>query len=80
MGFLPPKDVQRKKPEGHPERLTKEAVHIVNLSRGPEDSDLNAKSEWGQARIPKLGVSMPLEKAPAPHTPAQFHLTNPEYA
>jgi hypothetical protein len=62
------------------ERLTKEAVTIVELSSGPEANDLNSKSEWGQASIPKLGVTMPMDKRPAQHTPEQFIHTNPQYS
>jgi hypothetical protein len=64
------------------ERMTTEAVHIVNLSQGPEDEDLNGKSEWGQARVPKLGVTMPNDRRPAqPEDVAADHInTNPMYA
>ena len=40
------------------DRLVQEAVNILTLSKGPADSDLNSKSEWGQARIPKMTVEM----------------------
>ena len=44
------------------ERLTTEAVKIMDLSRGPPERDLNGKSEWGQPRVPKLSVNIPGEK------------------
>ena len=47
------------------DRLTTEAINILELSRGPPDQDLNSRSEWGQAHIPKLGVTMPGNKRPA---------------
>lgn len=43
-------------------RLTQESVLIVDLSRGPEETDLNAKSEWGQARVPTIQVTIPNQK------------------
>ena len=66
------------------ERLTTEAVKILDLSRGPPESDLNGKSEWGQPRIPKLNVNMPGEKRPATigadpdNQPLQYYLAQLE--
>ena len=57
------------------DRLTREAVMIVDLSRGPEEEDLNAKSEWGQARVPRMTVYMPQSRRPA--EPENPEMVNP---
>ena len=58
------------------DRLTQEAVNILALSRGPAGTDLNAKSEWGQARVPRLTLTMPGQTKPGTNPNAE---SNPEY-
>ena len=66
------------------ERLTTEAVKILELSRGPPENDLNGKSEWGQPRVPKITVKMPGDKKPAipgadpSNIPLQYYLAQLE--
>ena len=66
------------------ERLTTEAVKILELSRGPPENDLNGKSEWGQPRVPKITVKMPGDKKPATpgadpnNIPLQYYLAQLE--
>ena len=66
------------------ERLTTEAVKILQLSRGPPENDLNRKSEWGQPRVPKITVKMPGNKKPATpgadpnNIPLQYYLAQLE--
>ena len=40
-------------------------IMIQHLSKGPTETDLNSKSEWGQPRVPTLSAGMPGEKRPA---------------
>ena len=46
------------------DRLVQEAINIVSLSRGPQDEDLNSRSEWGQARFPRITMTMPHQGRP----------------
>ena len=46
------------------DRLVQEAINIVSLSRGPQDEDLNSRSEWGQARVPRITMTMPHQGRP----------------
>ena len=58
------------------DRLTQEAVNILALSRKPDGVDLNSKSEWGQARIPRIQMHMPGQDRPGSN-PNQN--SNPEF-
>ena len=58
------------------DRLTQEAVNILALSRKPDGVDLNAKSEWGQARVPKMLMTMTGQMRPGTNPNAEY---NPEF-
>ena len=42
--------------------MTDEAIRIERQNREDPLSDLNQKSEWGQPRVPRLGVTTPAGK------------------
>ena len=46
------------------------------LSWGPPEDDLNSKSEWGQARVPKVTIMMPQQNIPGGNPNEDM---NPEY-
>ena len=46
------------------DRLVQESVNILSLSRGPAKVDLKLKSQWGQAQVLRVSITMPNQVRP----------------